>query len=110
MPLQATGEKKGTWIEVSDVDGQKHWVSSHDVSTRLTCLVVSSKRARLRSGPGSKFETAPAGIADRYTPFVDLGGEDGWTMVEDEMGQRSWINLDQTWKAHRRFRVSFDSQ
>lgn len=110
MPLQPTGTTKGSWTEVSDVDGAKHWVQDRDVTTKLTCLVVKTKRSRLRLGPGSQFEMAPGGVADRYSAFVDKGGEDGWAQVEDEMGQKGWINLDQVWKPRRKVRLSFDSK
>lgn len=109
MPLQATGTMKSGWAEVTDVDGVKHWVHHRDVSSRISCVVVRAKVSRLRLGPGSQFETAPAGIADRYSTFLDKGGEDGWAQVEDEMGQTGWINLDQVWKPHRKVRLSFDS-
>lgn len=108
MPLQSTGQKKGSWIEVVDVDGQRHWVSSRDVSSRMICIVVKTKRARVRKGPGGKFEMSSLGVADRYSTFLDRGGEDGWTQVEDEAGQRGWIHLDQTWKPRRKVRISFD--
>ncbi len=98
MPLWSTGNGKGYWIEVVDMDGEKHWAFGRDVSGNVRCLVVKSQRARLHAGPANRFPASNAGVADRYTTFRDLGGEDGWTKVEDEIGQSGWINLDQTWK------------
>jgi uncharacterized protein YgiM (DUF1202 family) len=109
MPLKSTGFSKNGFYEVVDLDGQKHWASSNDVSSRLKCLVVSARTARLRTGPGSEFAVARAGVADRYSTFIDHGGEDGWTQVEDQDGEKSWINLDQVWKPSRRLRMSFDN-
>ena len=110
MPLLGTGEKKGSWYEVTDIDGQKHWANVHDVSTQMACVVVKVKKARIRTGPGNNFETSSNGVADRYSAFIDQGGEDGWTQVEDEMGQKGWVNLDQVWKPHRKMRMSFDGE
>jgi uncharacterized protein YgiM (DUF1202 family) len=110
MPLQGTGARKGAWVEVVDVDGQKHWANTKDLSPKITCLVVKARKVQLRTGPGAEYDPSPAGVADRYTTFLDLGGEDGWTQVEDEMGQRGWINLDQIWKPRKKMRMSFDGE
>lgn len=108
MPLMGTGVKKNGYYEVTDVDGQKHWAASGDVTTQKKCLVVKAKKAKLRSGPGPEFGVSGLGVADRYYSFVDLGGEDGWTKVQDESGSQAWINLDQVWKPSHKLRMSFD--
>lgn len=110
MPLQGTGKKSGSYLEVIDLDQQVHWVQKKDVSTKMSCLVVKSKNTKLRTGPGTKYPQSPAGVADKYAAFKDLGGEDGWTQVEDDLGAKSWINLDKTWKASSRMRMSFDGE
>lgn len=108
MPLQGTGKRHGRWLEVRDVDGQKHWVASSDVSRQANCIVIKSRTSRLRTGPGSDFQASPLGQVDRYSTFVDLGGEDGWTQVEDDEGEKAWVNLDHVWKPSRRTRMSFE--
>lgn len=108
MPLLGTGKRQGNWLEVKDVDGQTHWVTTADVSRRSNCVVVKSKVSRLRTGPGSSYQASPMGLADRYSAFLDLGGEDGWTQVEDEDGETAWVNLDHLWKPTQRTRVSFE--
>lgn len=109
MPLAMTGQSRTGYIEVIDVDGQKHWASTKDVNSRLKCLVVAARKSKLRTGPGGEFAIAHAGVADKYSTFVDLGGEDGWTQVQDEMGDKAWINLDHVWKPSRRLRMSFEA-
>lgn len=110
MPLAGTGKKQGSWIEVRDMDDQVHWVNGAEVTTKQTCLVVKVKLARLRQGPGKSFQASEMGMADRYMAFRDLGGEDGWTQVEDAEGEKAWISLDSIWKPVRRTRVSFTSE
>lgn len=110
MPLAGTGKRQSGFIEVNDVDGQVHWVSGRDVSTAMTCVTVRARTSRLRLGPGKSFQASPLGIADRYTSFVDLGGEEGWTQVQDEDGEKAWVSLDHIWKPVRKTRMSFDGQ
>lgn len=108
MPLVGTGARKNNFVEVKDVDGQKHWIASKEVTAQKRCLVVSSKRTRLRIGPGNKYSLSNLGVADRYYSFLDLGGEDGWTKIQDEYGGEAWVNLDHVWKPSHKLRMSFD--
>lgn len=108
MPLQGTGKRKGAYLEVKDVDGQVHWVNRSEVTTSKICVVVRVQLSRLRQGPGKSFQASPLGLADRYMAFLDLGGEDGWTQVEDEEGEKAWISVDHVWKPVRKTRVSFE--
>lgn len=109
MPLYATGKNSGEFLEVTDVDGERHWVNRLDVSTKLNCLVVKAALTTLRTGPGNDYPRTPAGYADRYSAFLDLGGEDGWTMIADNEGGKSWINLDTIWKPARILRMNFEN-
>jgi hypothetical protein len=108
MPLQGTGQKQGNWAEVKDVDGELHWVAASDVTTKYACLVVQVKSTRARSGPGRQFGPANMGLLDRYAAFKELGGEEGWTEVESDEGEKAWLNLDHTWKPSRTMRMSFE--
>lgn len=108
MPLQGTGKRQSGWLEVKDVDNQVHWVQSNEVSSKPTCVVVRVNMSRLRQGPGKTFQASPLGLADRYMAFQDLGGEEGWTQVEDEDGEKAWISIDHIWKPLRRTRMSFE--
>jgi SH3-like domain-containing protein len=105
MPLRQI-KREGAWIQVSDVDNQVHWVHGSSVSSNVNCLVIRSAYTRLRQGPGKGYEVAPMVVADKYTPFRDLGGEDGWTLVEDDQGNRGWIDLKYTWKPTEYVRIN----
>lgn len=108
MPLFGTGKKQKGMVEVNDVDGQLHWVKRSELSSRSNCVVVKTNSTVMRSGPGKKFEPVYLGVVDRYAAFEDLGGEDGWTQVQDETGMKAWINLDHTWKPTKKYRMSFN--
>ncbi len=106
-PLTWTGKKEGGWIEVKNMDGKSYWVRRSDISFSLKCLSVQVKKSNLRTGPGSQFEKASV-AAQKGDAFLDLGGEDGWTKVENSKGEQFWINLDHTWRPSSRMRMVFE--
>jgi len=110
MPLQGTGEKKGSFVEVEDLDGQIHWIKRGDVSTKNRCLVIQVRSTRLRQGSGKNSPMAEMANMTKYSPFKDLGGEEGWTLIEDDTGAKAWVNLDHVWKPMgKRLRMSFEN-
>lgn len=104
----ATGKRQGSMVEVKDVDGQSHWVDPRQMTGSWNCVVVRAKSTRLRMGPGKQFQPSPLGLADRYSSFLDLGGEDGWTQIENDEGEKGWVNMDHLWKPSKRLRMSFE--
>ncbi len=106
-PLKWTGNKKLGFFEVYSRDRKKSWIRLSQISPKLICLQVKVKRSQLFDGPGKNFAKAEinAVLGDS---FRDLGGEDGWTLVEDREGHRAWINLDHTWKPAQLMRMSFE--
>lgn len=108
MPLMGTGKRQNGLMEVKDVDNQTHWVDARQVVGNMNCVVVRTKSTRLRMGPGKQFQPSPLGLADRYMAFLDLGGEDGWTQVENDEGEKGWVNMDHLWKPSRLMRMSFE--
>lgn len=107
-PLTWTGKKENGWLEVRTMTGQSYWVRSRDVSFNMKCLSVQVKQSRLRMGPGNGYERAP--VAQKGDVFLDLGGEDGWTQVENSKGEKAWINLDHTWRPASTMRMVFEPE
>lgn len=107
-PLKLTGKHDGSWLEVQDYSGRVGWVRSSEVSRKLQCVVVKVDRSGLRSGPGKEFPLDSTAM--RGASFLDLGGEDGWTRVQDADGHVAWINLDHLWRPTMRLRLSFEHQ
>lgn len=67
---------------------------------------MNKNKTPLRAGPGSNFKNL--GFAVRGEAFIDHGGEDGWTKIENESGEFFWVQLDSLWKPATRVRMSFD--
>lgn len=106
MPLQRL-RLKGRWAQVKDLDGQTHWTSRKHLSTKISCVVVHSKYTFLHKGPGLDFSRASIPLADKYTPFKSLGGEDGWLQVVDSLGNTSWTIIGQVWRPRYAQQIDF---
>ena len=91
-------EKKGLWIKLVDLEGAIHWGKARDFKADIRCVVVRVAVAKLRSEPSETAPTANLKTVDRYTPFRRLAEEGPWIKVEDEMGNRAWINETNVWK------------
>lgn len=105
-PLKSTGKKEGNFIFVQDFSGRKGWVHQGQVRMDLSCVAVKAAKVKLKSGPGSEFETVMT--PNKGEGFRDLGGEDGWTQVENAKGEKAWIHLDKVWRPSTTFRMSFE--
>lgn len=109
-PLQGTGEKKNGFVEVLDVSKRKFWVWRKHVSGRTRCVTIIADWARVRKGPGKEHGSVTKAF-EKYTSFKDVGGEDGWTQVQNQDGVKGWINLDQVWKPYNhKMRLSFEPE
>lgn len=105
-PLKSTGKKEGSFIFVQDFRGRKGWIHQSHIRADLSCVAVKASRVKLKSGPGSEFETL--WVPAKGEGFKDLGGEDGWTQVENAKGEKAWIHLDKVWRPSTTLRMSFD--
>jgi SH3-like domain-containing protein len=108
MPLQQIGKNKsGSWLQVQDIDGEKHWISREMVSNKIRCVAVKAKVANLRKGPGNKFAISDYPTADRYTPFRQLQRDGEWLQVQDEYRDTFWIADNQVWWPVTRMTLKF---
>lgn len=107
-PLMGTGEKKSGMLEVKDSSGATLWVKPSQVTTDISCLIVKVNKSRLRNGPGKEFDANDT--TEKGQSFKDIGGEDGWTQVENSDGGKAWLDLDHAWKPRSKFRMSFDPE
>lgn len=106
-PVRLTGKSQGQRLEVQNMKGATAFVARRELSFGMRCVTVKVERSRLRKGPGKDFK--PAQLSERGESFIDLGGEDGWTQVQNQKGEKAWINLDHTWTpTSRKMRLSFD--
>lgn len=108
-PLQLTGKRQGRSLQVQDVDGKVSFIPRKFLKVGQKCLVVRVRKSRLREGPGGSFKAADTSV--KGDAYLDLGGEDGWTQVQNLKGERSWINLDHTWSPiTNKMRMSFEAE
>ncbi len=109
MPLKrkSAGTKNG-WIQVTDIDGETHWVYSAAVSEELTCVVVKMNYVALRQSPDEAAPLTPLKYADKYWPFKKVvRDDDGWYQVEDDFGGRHWIRQSHAWQPTVYSQISF---
>ncbi len=99
--------KTAGWYEVEDMDGERHWVYSTNVSRNMVCLAVKVPTAKLRDAPGSQGALAMLRQVDRYTPFKRLDVQGEWAQVEASWGETYWVDESNLWRPVRISRVSF---
>jgi SH3-like domain-containing protein len=100
-------ERKGNWLQVQDLDGEKAWVHSSSVTQKWSCVIVRTSTASLRTGPGKDFALSEIPFADKYTPFKRGELQGDWYQVEDETGTTYWIQENKVWRPLRQLSVSF---
>lgn len=100
-------DKKGYWLQVQDLDGEKHWIHNSNITFKWQCVVVKLNTATLRTGPGKNNSPAELPLADKYTPFRRVDVQDGWYQIEDDLGGRYWISDSAVWRPVLLQSVSF---
>lgn len=106
MPLVQL-DRKGAWIQVSDVDGSRHWVHARNVSNSIDCVIIKSKIANLRMGPGSEYHNTDLGAAKKYATFRKLGRDEAWLKLQDDYGQVHWAHENTLWEPRSVRKISF---
>lgn len=101
-------DKKGSWYQVKDQDGETHWIYNKAVTSRMKCVAVKTNKANLRTGPTSSSALGDINSADKYTPFKrrDIA-DNGWYKVESNWGGTYWLHPNLVWRPVRIRGVSF---
>lgn len=100
-------QRKGAWIQVSDVDGVDHWIHARYLNRKVNCLIVRSSIAQLRTGPGKEFPTTPLSFAKKYTTFKKIQRDEDWLKVQDIFGQVHWLHETAVWEPRIRTKLSY---
>ncbi len=100
-------QSSGGWIQVEDMDGEKHWVYGGNVTRKLVCVSVRVNAARLKKAPGPQGEPADIKFVDKYTAFKRLDEQDDWYEVEASWGETYWVQSTNVWRPLRVARVNF---
>ncbi len=98
----------GSWYQVQDQDGEKHWVYARNVTSKFTCVAIKVDTANIRTGPSSSSPLGNIQHADRYTPFkrVDIA-ENGWYQILAPWGGTYWISPNLVWRPVRVTGISY---
>ncbi|PKO94390.1 MAG: hypothetical protein CVU16_03105 [Betaproteobacteria bacterium HGW-Betaproteobacteria-10] len=97
MPLQRIG-RKGSWYQVKDVDGDRHWVHKSLVSATTHCAVVKAKSANVRTGPGTHHAQTTWSPVGSYYSVKIIGDTGRWLKVRDEVGNSGWVAKSLVWR------------
>ena len=106
MPLVQVG-KKGNWLQVADLDGERHWVYSALLTQKFQCAVIKTERANIRRGPGSRFGFSDYRVALRYESFMRKEKKGNWYRLVNELGEVGWIHQSNLWLPLRKVQFSY---
>jgi SH3-like domain-containing protein len=97
MPFRQVGSS-GSWIQLQDVDGDKHWAHSSVLSYTNKCAVIKVPRAYLRTGAGSKYKRVsyfPSAV--KYTSFKYVKRYKNWVQLADDDNDKYWVYRKLVW-------------
>ena len=102
MPFKKI-RRKGDWLQVQDLDGDKYWVYRKLTTTKYKCAVIKDW-ANLREGPGTNFPKVPWSPTGKppfrmpkYFPMKVLKIKNSWVRVEASDGDQAWIYRPLVW-------------
>lgn len=87
-------QRKGAWLQVKDVDGDRGWVY-RTLTNKVPHHVVKAERATLRKGPGTqhpKITTLEQGEVLRTRQKTKR-----WVKVETSDGLKGWVARSLLW-------------
>jgi SH3-like domain-containing protein len=96
MPFKRIS-RKGNWLKVQDVDGDKHWIYKKLVTNKFNCAVVRVDKANIRGGPGTRFSKKYYSPSLKYDSYKVLTRKREWVKVLDEFGETGWIFRKLVW-------------
>uniref|UniRef100_UPI0040579843 SH3 domain-containing protein n=1 Tax=Candidatus Electronema sp. TaxID=2698783 RepID=UPI0040579843 len=91
-PLQVI-ERKGDWINVSDYENDKGWISTTLVSS-IPHVIVKTERGNVRSGPGTDQPQTGKVVRDVILKKLDQQGD--WVKVSHPQ-LTGWIHKQLVW-------------
>lgn len=96
MPFRKL-DAKGSWLKVSDVDGDIYWIYKKLTTEDYHCAVIKIDKANLREGPGTNFSQVSWSPRDKYYSMKVLNIEGKWVRIEDYEGDVAWIHRSLVW-------------
>lgn len=96
MPFK-TLRRKGEWLQVQDLDGDRYWIHKKLVSNAYKCAVVKKDDTNMREGPSTAHPTTPWSPVKKYFSLKVLETRGDWAYTVDETGDKAWIHLSLIW-------------
>ncbi|PIE55702.1 MAG: peptide-binding protein [Desulfobulbus propionicus] len=85
--------RKGQWLKVVDVDGDKGWIYEKLVSN-TPFVIVTSKECNIRSGPGT--DTSIVGTVVKDVLLKKEGSKGDWIRISHAQVE-GWIHRNLVW-------------
>lgn len=99
--------QQGAWFEVQDMDNQKGWVSSGQVTQRYKCGAIKNNLVMGYLEPSTAKPRKDYVRLDRYWPLKRLDRKDTWLKVEDLGGQKYWVREEDVWLPMKEVSLDF---
>lgn len=96
MPFKQLG-KKGNWLKVQDLEGDKFWVYKKITTKKYMCAVIKNNATKLRQGPGTSFPEVKWSPQSKFFSMKVLKIKKPWVHVEDIEGDRAWVYRPLVW-------------
>lgn len=106
MPFHEVG-RKGSYRQVVDMDGVKHWIHARYLTSKYNCVIVSASTANLRLGPGTQYPQTDLSYVRKYATFKKVDRDEEWIKVQDEFGHYHWMHEQTLWEPRQRTKVTF---
>ena len=92
-PLEVL-DRDGNWLQISDYENYEGWIYRTLLSAVPTVVVIS-KKANVREGPGMEYESLWVLEKDYSLKVLESDGD--WLKVADEDEVSGWIHKSVTW-------------
>ena len=87
-------DRKGSWLQVVDFEGDRGWVASR-LTSSTPYYIVKAPRANLRAGPGTGYRIVGAAVYGET--FRVLDKRKAWVRVKGEGQRKGWIARGLLW-------------
>ncbi len=96
MPFKRL-KRKGNWIQVKDVDGDRYWIYKGLVTSSYKCAVVKKEKVNLRKGPGTNYKVVSWSPVSKYFSMKVVRTKGNWVKIVDSVGDKAWVYRPLIW-------------
>ncbi|PIR00923.1 MAG: hypothetical protein COV66_03605 [Nitrospinae bacterium CG11_big_fil_rev_8_21_14_0_20_45_15] len=96
MPFKML-RRKGDWLHVQDMDGDRYWIHKKLISSAYKCAVIKKDDTNMREGPGTTYPVTSWSPVKKFFSFKILDTKGDWAYTVDETGDKAWVHLSLIW-------------